>query len=184
MNINYKKSLKIVTLLITAAFIATASAATYNYMYLNAGVGVEGLTLEWSGTGIDSGLTADIAGATCTLNGLMGPAGGTRTYSNAIKLTASAAGTFDLGVVSVTGTGGAGTGALESIVVRIYDETSALQGTLTVWASGAVGTTPVENLAIQTTDTWRLEWDIYWKSTAVAGTDTISVALKVTTPSP
>jgi hypothetical protein len=181
MNVKYKKSLKIVTLLITAAFIATASAATYDYLNFSAGVGVEGtLTLNWDDTGIDSGLSANIQGVTCTLTGLEAPAGGTRTYSNAIKLTSTAATTFDIEVVSVTGTG---TTDLDSIVVRLYDEGSTLRGTLSVWASGSAGTTPVTDLSMTDAVTWRLEWDITWETTATVG-DTVTVTLQVTTPSP
>jgi hypothetical protein len=181
MKLNYKKSLKIVTLLITAAFIATASAEIYNYLNFSADVGVEGLNLNWDDTSIDSGLTADIQGVLCTLDGLMGPAGGTRTYSNAIKLTSTAATTFDIEVVSVTG---GGTTDLTSIEVRIYDELDALKGTLDVFSSSTAGTTPVVDLAMTGAVTWRLEWDITWASTASAGVDTVTVTLQVTTPSP
>jgi hypothetical protein len=171
MKLNYKKSLKIVTLLITAAFIATASAEIYNYLNFSADVGVEGLNLNWDDTSIDSGLTADIQGVLCTLDGLMGPAGGTRT----------AATTFDIEVVSVTG---GGTTDLTSIEVRIYDELDALKGTLDVFSSSTAGTTPVVDLAMTGAVTWRLEWDITWASTASAGVDTVTVTLQVTTPSP
>jgi hypothetical protein len=181
MNMKLKKSLKILTLLMTALIISTASATIYNYLNFSAGVGVEGLTLEWDDTSIDSGLSATIAGATCTLNGLMGPAGGTRTYNNAIKLTSAAATTFGIEVVSVTG---AGTTDLTSIVVRIYDEGSVLRGTLTVFSGGSAGATPVTALSMTDAVTWRLAWDITWASTASAGVDTVTVALKVTTPSP
>jgi hypothetical protein len=180
MNAKYKKSLKIMTLLASAVIIATASAQIYNYLNFSAGVGVEGLNLNWDETGIDTGLDATIAGVTCTLTGLMGPAGGTRTYNNAIKLTSTAATTFDIQVVSVTGVG---TTDLTSIVVRIYDELDALQGTLTVW-DGDVGDTPVIDRSMTGAVTWRLEWDIIWATTAESGVDTVTVTLKVTTPSP
>jgi hypothetical protein len=183
MKMNYKKSLKFATLLIASLLIATVSAEVYNYLSLSANVGVEGLTLEWDDTGLDSGLSATIYGATCTISGLKGPVGGTRTYSKAIGLKATANGTFDIEVVSVTGTGGSGTDALDSIVVRIYDEGNVSKGNLTVWASGAKGTTPVTDLQIQNGDVWRLAWEITWKSSAQVG-DTVTVALKVTTPSP
>jgi len=178
MKMNYKKSLKFATLLIASLLIATVSAQVYNYLSLSASVSVEGLTLVWDDTGIDSGLSATIYGATCTLSGLKGPVGGTRTYSKAIGLNATADTTFDIEVVSVTG---AGTVNLTSIVVRIYD-VSNLKGTLTVWASGAPGP-KVQDLSITANAAWRLEWDITWGTSATSG-DTVTVALKVTTPSP
>jgi hypothetical protein len=185
MNARYKKSLKIVTLLITAAFIATASAEIYNYLNFTADVGVEGLTLNWDDTTIDTGLSADIQGVLCTLSGLKGPAGGTRTYTTAINLTSTAATTFDIEVVTVTTAGGSGTTVLDSIEVRIYDDspTSTLKGTLDVFSGGSAGTTPVEDLSMTGADSWRLEWDITWSSSATVS-DSVTVTLKVTTPSP
>jgi hypothetical protein len=180
MNAKYKKSLKIVTLLITAVFIATASAEVYNYLNFTAGVGVEGLTLNWDDTTIDSGLSADIDGVLCTLTGLKGPAGGTRTYTTAINLTSTAATTFDIEVVSVTG---ASTVNLTSIEVKIYDDspTSTLKGTLDIFSGGSAGDTPVTGLTMTDADSWRLEWDITWASTALTD-DSVTVTLKVTTP--
>ena len=180
MNANYKKTLKIVTLLASAVLIATASAATYDYLNLSAGVGVEGtLTLNWDSTGIDSGLSADIQGVYCTLTGLEAPAGGSRTYSNAIKLTSTAATTFDIEVVSVTGV----TTNLDSIVVRIYDESAVQQSSdLTVW-DGSAGDTPLTGLTMTDAVTWTLEWEISWGSSAAAGVDSATVLLKLTTPS-
>ena len=183
MNAKYKKSLKIVTLLVTALLIATASAQVYNYLNFTAGVGVEGLALNWDDTTIDSVLSADIQGVLCTLSGLKGPAGGTRTYTTAINLTSTAATTFDIEVVSVAG---ASTANLTSIEVRIYDESdepTPLKGTLDVFSGGNPGGTPVEDLSMTGADSWRLEWDITWASTALTA-DSVTVTLKVTTPSP
>jgi hypothetical protein len=183
MNVKYKKSLKIVTLLVTALLIATASAQVYNYLNFTAGVGVEGLNLNWDAGSIESGLSADIDGVLCTLTGLKGPAGGTRNYTTAINLTSTAATTFDIEVVSVTG---ASTVNLTSITVRIYDESggpSTLKGTLNVFSGGSAGTTPVTDLSMTEADSWRLEWEITWAATATTS-DSVTVTLKVTTPSP
>ncbi len=185
MNAKYKKSLKLLTLLVTAVLIATASAQVYNYLNFTASVGVEGLNLNWDAGSIDSGLSADIDGVLCTLTGLKGPAGGTRTYTTAINLTSTEATTFDIEVVSVTTAGGSGTSVLDSIEVRIYDDspTSTLKGTLTVFSGGNPGTTPVTDLTMTGADSWRLEWDITWSSSATVS-DSVTVTLKVTTPSP
>jgi hypothetical protein len=61
MKINYKKSLKFVTLLISAILIATVSAATYKYMYLEGTVTIGAQELAWIKTG-----TGEIAGDTVT----------------------------------------------------------------------------------------------------------------------
>ena len=182
MKPNIKKTLKLATLLMTSVLIATVSAATYDSLFLSADVGVEGLTLVWDDTGIDSGLSANIQGAYCTLTGLKAPQGGNRTYTKAIGLnnTGGSATTFDIEVVDVTGSG---TTHLNYIFVEIYDESDALQGNLTVWENGAKGTTPVPNLSIGAGAAWRLQWEIAWKTSASTD-DSVTVSLKITTPSP
>ena len=179
MNIKYKRSLKIVTLLITSLLIATASAATYNYLFLNAAIGVETLPLVWS-AGTDSTVIFTPAGATCSISNLTGPAGGTKNYSDAVRLTATSDVTFDLQLESISGN----TSEMDSIFVTVYDTNGdVFKGNLTVWNAGSPGATPVEDLSILTSDIWRLAWQISWKSTAT-GTENIDVVLKVTTPSP
>jgi hypothetical protein len=66
MNAKYKKSLKIVSLLITAIIIGTVSATTYSYMYLNGSVIIGTQQLIWL-TGADSPGGTVIAGGTVTL---------------------------------------------------------------------------------------------------------------------
>jgi hypothetical protein len=181
MNAKYKKSLKIVTLLVTALLIATASADVYNYLFLNAAVSVEGLDLAWA-NGTD-GLTYTPAGATCSISGLMGPAGGTREYSDAVRLVASNTVTFDLQVDSVTGGVAGDTDQIDSIYVVLYDVLAPTTpiDTLTVWSGGMIGGTPVTGLTMDATDEMSLAWEISWKSTAT-GSETLDIVLRVTLP--
>lgn len=66
MNINYKKSLRSITLLITALLIATVSAQVYRYMYIDGSVTVGTAKLEWvKGSEAPSGAT--ITGSTVTM---------------------------------------------------------------------------------------------------------------------
>jgi len=173
MNMNYKKSLKLITLLATALLIATASATVYNYMFLNASITVEGLPLAWA-QGTDSGLSWNIQGATCTITGMKGPANGTKVYSDAVHITASANTTFNLRIVSVTG---ANT-SMSSIIVKLYDGSNNLKGTLTVWTGGAKGS-DLTSLSITNSETWRLQWEISW---AYGAAGTVYVQLKVEIP--
>lgn len=175
MNINYKKSAKLVVLLISTLLIATASAAVYNYMYQNATIGVEGMTLEWI-TGDDSTEAGtQINGATCTLTNLKGPANGTRTYSDPVRLnsTGATATDFDLLIDQVTGDNG----QMDSIVVRIYSlNTTTYIQNVTLW-DGSKGSDP-PSMSIPADHMWRFEWEIKWKSTATT-LHTVSVYLKV-----
>jgi hypothetical protein len=53
MKINYKKSLKLITLLISAILIATVSATTYKYMYLEGTVTIGTQELAWIKDGVE-----------------------------------------------------------------------------------------------------------------------------------
>jgi hypothetical protein len=48
MNINYKKSLKLVTLLLSSLLIATVSATIYNYMYIEGSGSIASKELSWA----------------------------------------------------------------------------------------------------------------------------------------
>ena len=98
MKINYKKSAKLILLLISTLLIATASATIYNYMYQNATIGVEGMTLAWFNGADNATAGTQINGVTCTLTQLKGPPNGTRTYEDPVRLnnTGASSVTFDL----------------------------------------------------------------------------------------
>ena len=62
MNAKYKKSLKIVTLLITAALIATVNAEVYRNMYIDGIITVGGAKLVWlEGDDVSSSITGSTA---------------------------------------------------------------------------------------------------------------------------
>jgi hypothetical protein len=67
MNAKYKKSLKLVTLLLTAIIIATVSAATYSYMYIDGSVTVGTAKLIWI-AGADAPGDITLAGGTVTMD--------------------------------------------------------------------------------------------------------------------
>jgi hypothetical protein len=65
-QIHAKKSLKFITLLLTALMIAGVSAATYNYMYISGSVTIGNAKILWL-TGADAPSGTSIAGTTVTL---------------------------------------------------------------------------------------------------------------------
>jgi hypothetical protein len=67
MNVNYKKSLKMVTLLLSAIIIASVSAATYNYMYIDGSITVGSAKLIWI-AGADAPGDITLAGGTVTMD--------------------------------------------------------------------------------------------------------------------
>jgi len=179
MKINYKKILKLITLLITSLLIATASAAIYDYMYLNADVGVQGMTLEWVSGNDATDAGTQINGVTAALNNLKGPPNGTRIYADPVRLnnTGTSAVTFDLLIDTVSGN----TDYLDSIVVRIYNYTNnASIQNVTIWSGGSQGS-DVTGLSIPAGHMWRFQWEITWKATATTS-HTVTVNLKLKVP--
>ena len=67
MNVNYKKCLKIVSLIITAILIGSVSAATYIYMYVDGSVTIGTAKLVWT-KGTDAPGDATISGGTVTMD--------------------------------------------------------------------------------------------------------------------
>jgi hypothetical protein len=178
-KIRSRKALKFLGLLISAMLIATVSAALYDYMYLNATVGVEGIPLEWiNGTDAIEANT-NIAGVTATLGGLLGPPNGTRTYPDPVRLnnTGGSGVQFNITVSDVTGQ----TGQLDSIIVRVYSVNTTLSiENVTVWSGGTKGS-DVDNLNIPSGHQWRFQWEITWKATA-STSDSVQVNLKLEVP--
>ena len=173
-----RKALKFLGLLISAMIIATASAALYDYMYLNATVSVEGIALKWV-NGTDSGSAGtSINGLTATLANLKGPPNGTRVYPDPVRLN-NTGGTSVLFNITVSEVAGA-TANMSSIIVRIYNMTdSASIKNVTVW-DGTKGTGET-GLSIGAKYEWRFQWEVTWKAIAVTS-DTVTVNLKLQVP--
>jgi len=179
MNINYKKSLKLITLLITSILIATVSASIYDYMYLNADVGVEGMSLDWILGSDNATAGTQINGVTAALTELKGPPNGTRIYADPVRInnTGASAISFDLLVDTVS----SDTDQLDSIIVRIYSlNTTTWVRNVTVWSSGAKGDDET-GLSIPSDNMWRFQWEITWKSTATTS-HSVTVNLKIKVP--
>ncbi len=179
MNVNYKKGLKLVFLMITSLLIATVSATIYDYMNLNGTVGVQGMSLAWvSGNDAISAGTS-INGVTANLAQLKGPPNGTRIYADPVRLnnTGGSAQSFNLTISSITGD----TSYLDSIYVRMYSfNTSAWIGNLTAWSGGAKGS-DLTGLSIPSNNMWRFQWEITWKATATTS-QSVAVNLKIQVP--
>ena len=67
MNVNYRKYLKIVTLVITAALIGSVSAATYVYMYIDGSITIGSAKMVWI-EGADAPGDTSISGGTVTMD--------------------------------------------------------------------------------------------------------------------
>jgi hypothetical protein len=175
MRLNYKKSLKIVTLLLSSLLIATVSATVYTQMFLNTTIGVAGLSLEWV-QGSNGNVTCGIVGSTCTLTGLKGYPGQTATYNNTVEIKNAGSSTITFNITTTQCQGS--TKNLTSIYVNIYNGTNnSLLNTLNVWQNNAIGS-PLINLQIKAGITWKLGWQITWANNATIS-DSVNVGLRL-----
>jgi hypothetical protein len=67
MNVNYKKCLKIATLVITALLIGSVSAYTYVYMYIDGSITIGTSKLIWL-EGVDAPADTTVSGGTVIMN--------------------------------------------------------------------------------------------------------------------
>lgn len=174
MKTNYKKALKIVTLLISSLLIATASADILNQMFMNATVGVEGLTLKWVLGNDATSAGASINQATCTMTALKSPAGQTRVYEDPVRLNNSGGNpvAFNITVQECSGS----TANLTSIVVGLYNVTnSASIANLTIW-NGIIGGPWTSLPQIPSQNEWKFQWEITWATNATTS-DSATVKL-------
>jgi len=179
MKTNIKKTLKLIILLISSLLIATASAAIYDYMNLNADVGVYILGLEWTAGTDAASAGTDIEGVTATLTSLQGPPNGTRIYADPVRLNNTGS-TVDVDLLIDTVSGD--TDYLDSIIIRIYNFTNnASIANVTVWSGGAQGSSPVNLPQIPAGNVWKFQWEITWKSTATTS-HSVTVNLRIRTP--
>jgi len=172
MNIKYRKSLKLIVLLISSLLIATASAAVYNYMYMQA-MPISAISAKVK---FYDGTDASAAGTSVGTNGtyvkftsMSGWPNATRVYENAtvIKNEDSAVNfACQLSRDSWSGS----TGNIDELYVKIYNAAGTWQGTLDVKAGNTTSFT------IPFGEVWRVEWIIKWSATALS-TDTVTVTL-------
>jgi hypothetical protein len=180
MKTNYKRSLKLITLLISSMLIATVSASIYYTMFMNATVGVTGNKVQfWAGTDtVNVGGSITDARQKVTFSSMNGLNGSITTISEAVKINntdATNPHTIELKLDSWTGDSST---SLYYINVTMYDGTTKKGNTiyLVPGGSGQVSTTGTQS--IPASAVWRVQWDIYWKGTATSS-DSITVNLKL-----
>ena len=115
MKINYKKTLKFVTLLITALLIATVSAEVYVYMYIDGTVTIGTEQLVWI-KGEDAPTDATISGGTVTMDLDVQP-GAIQNFTECLFLNNKDIADHNL---TITVTTAASTGTFDSFKIYIY----------------------------------------------------------------
>ena len=121
MKVNFKKSLKLVTLLATSLLIATAAAQTYRYMYIDGSVTISSAKMVWlEGADAPAGTTID--GATVTVD-LPVEAGSPINFTECLFLkNENATGSFTLDINVTTAVS---TGDFDKCVMHIYENSTS-----------------------------------------------------------
>jgi hypothetical protein len=188
MKINYKRSLKFLTLLISALFISTASAAIYNYMYMYATpIGVKGTYDVNFYEGADfsnAGGTITNNRQTVTFTDMKGSNGTLATYSDPVRICNNGTVAHNVGLAfdSWTFSGNAET-TLNYVNITLFDYNGGFVGCMSlIPAGGGNQTAGTYSLTSGSNGWWRVQWDILWFGNATTG-DSVSITLKITVES-
>jgi hypothetical protein len=149
MKANYKKIVKIVSLIISTLLIASASAATYRYMYIDGSTTVGTALLLWIEGG-DAPAGTTISGSTVTVDFNVEP-GTPQNFTNCLYLKNQDTVPHNL-TISVTQT--VSSGDFDEFGIHIYDNDTAswvFVDTLDVTTSDSyetyTGNTPLGNMS-------------------------------------
>jgi hypothetical protein len=120
MNINYKRSIKFITLLIVSLLIATVSADVYRYMYIDGSITVTGSKLIWI-LGNDAPSDATISGSTAIMD-LDVEQGTPLNFTEALFLkNINSTGSFSMNLTETTAVS---SGEFERAKMHIYQNSS------------------------------------------------------------
>lgn len=181
MNINYKKSLKIVTLLITSVMIATVAAETYSELFMYGSgikitdsrvilvVGTDTSTISTNGVQ-NSGTTVTFDKITIAKDEML-------TYNETVKIQNNAGGirSIVLDVTSLTGPFSANFGY---IYITIYDGVTQKGTQIQMLPSGSNVTT-TGSVSMPNSAVWTVQWIIKAKVDATPDAQ-ISLTVKAT----
>jgi hypothetical protein len=185
MNAKYKKTLKIVTLIITSLIIATVSAASYSELFM---YGTD-ITIGSAGVIFTAGSdTSEVTGGT----GIVSPyttvtfdnmtniqPGETRTYSEAVNITNSAGVTKDVSIDLDGSLSGAFSDNFDYIYISMVNGTGTTQGTQIQLLPTGSNVTSTGSVSMSDGEVWSVSWIIKAKIDATDG-QAVSLTLKVT----
>jgi hypothetical protein len=134
MNVKFKKSLKIVTLLVTALVIATASAQVYSYMYIKGSASITTGGLSWA-KGASAPAGATVNGYTVNNLNFSVPENTFQNFTDSLELTNhdATSHTFDLATTITAGSAADFT----TFDMIVYNAAGARLGTVNIKTAGS-----------------------------------------------
>jgi hypothetical protein len=184
MNAKYKKSLKIVTLLITSIIIATVSAASYSELFMyGSPITVASASVSFT----DGDNTTDVssvgissAGTEITFNTMSIEPGETVTYEEAVNITNGAGDsktiTMDVDLNSVTGYFDTN---FDYVNITMIDAGGNPKGDSIEIVSTGTNVTTTGGQAMGDTEVWAVKWIIAAKNDATPA-QAFTITVKVT----
>jgi hypothetical protein len=156
MNLNYKKSAKILLLLLSSILIASVSAQVYSYMYIQ-GTGEATTTgLRWV-VGADAPTGTTISGSTVTALPLTTNEGNPRNYTDCLHIqNLDAAESHDFSITITSSTGNASNWQEFNLVLFNATTGGTQQAVLDVLTQGA----SVTGLTIPQSATWGILFEL------------------------
>jgi len=177
-DVSSKKPVKFLALLLTAMFIATASAAVYYAMLMQSKATVATAPVYFSTGNDSSGILTLGTNDTYASLSLSAYPNVTLYYDQAVNLTATAAKQIQLRHVSISpGDGDPSVSNFTSVVFTLMNATGSVKGTLTYTTSGNQWTEPTTTgyVAIGATEEWTIKVEIKAAAGAKTGVSTTIV---------
>jgi len=182
MKLNYKKMSKFAMLLILSAIIATVSASTYYSMFMTANIGVSGENKIFFTPGNDWGSsTMGDGNQTVTLS-LTGRNGTATVVGDPVRIRNTDTVSHDINLKLDSWNGESQT-QLNYINITLYNSYpigGTAQGTTIYLVPGAGDVTETTTVSLTNGAIWRVQWIIYWKSTASSETVVVNLKLEIT----
>lgn len=183
MNINYKKTIKLIALLITSLLISFASAQSYSELFMygtDITIGTASVQFESGGntTTMGGADAINTPGTEVTFDTIPNiEPGEVRTYIQAVNITnnAASAKTINISFFSLTGPWSTN---FDYINVTMLDATGTQKGDSIEIVSSGSNVTETTGQSIPSGETWTVRWIIKAKQGATA-TESISITFKV-----
>lgn len=184
MKPNYKKTLKLIALLITSVLISYVSAQTYSELFMYAtpvSIGTAKVTFE-NGTdtvtmgGADAINTPQTAVTFDSIPAI--EPGETRTYDQAVNITngAGSTKTLNMSLHSLTGSFTANFDYINVTIIAAND--TSLGNNIEIVSGSGTNVTSTGNIPMLDGETWTVRWIIKAK-TGATETESISITFKV-----
>jgi len=181
MKINIKKSMKLLTLLVSSVLIATVSASTYYSMFMTANVGVSGANKIYFTPGVDWGSSTMGDGNQTVTLALNGQNGTATIISDPVRIYNNDTSDHYINLKLISWDGESQS-QLNYINITLYNAVTGgtAQGNTVYLVPGAGDVTETGTVPIGTGETWRVEWVVYWKPEATTESVKVNLKLEIT----